>query len=105
MKDVGMSKPKKHANKVGRFNIGPKIKQTTSIYITLRKYCYKAKCCTYIGLYGSGLFPTSQHCSHAFWVLTSLHLSFLVKMKEDVGMSKPKKHVNKVRWDPQTTSI
>ena len=22
-------------------------------------------------------------------------------MKEDVGMSKPKKHVNKVRWDPK----
>ena len=23
------------------------------------------------------------------------------KMKEDVGMSKPKKHMNKVRWDPK----
>ena len=23
------------------------------------------------------------------------------KMKEDVGMSKPKKHANKVRWDPK----
>ena len=23
-----------------------------------------------------------------------------IKMKEDVGMSKPKKHANKVRWDP-----
>ena len=22
-------------------------------------------------------------------------------MKEDVGMSKPKKHANKVRWDPK----
>ena len=22
-------------------------------------------------------------------------------MKEDVGVSKPKKHVNKVRWDPK----
>ena len=22
-------------------------------------------------------------------------------MKEDVGMSKPKKHANKIRWDPQ----
>ena len=22
-------------------------------------------------------------------------------MKEDVGMSKPKKHVNKVMWDPK----
>ena len=22
-------------------------------------------------------------------------------MKEDVGMSKPKKHENKVRWDPK----
>ena len=30
--DVGTSKPKKHANKVGRLiYIGPKIKQTTSI--------------------------------------------------------------------------
>ena len=28
--DVGTSKPKKHANKVGRLT-GPKIKQTTSI--------------------------------------------------------------------------
>ena len=24
-----------------------------------------------------------------------------IKMKEDVGMSKPKKHANKVRWDPK----
>ena len=24
-----------------------------------------------------------------------------MKMKEDVGMSKPKKHANKVRWDPK----
>ena len=36
MKDVGMSKPKKHADKVGivitqQVNIGPKLKQTTSI--------------------------------------------------------------------------
>ena len=23
------------------------------------------------------------------------------KMKEDVGISKPKKHANKVRWDPK----
>ena len=34
--DVGISKPKKHANKVGivltqEVNVGPKIKQTTSI--------------------------------------------------------------------------
>ena len=34
--DVGMSKPKKHADKVGivitqEVNVGPKIKQTTSI--------------------------------------------------------------------------
>ena len=27
--------------------------------------------------------------------------TFPIKMKEDVGMSKPKKHVNKVRWDPK----
>ena len=24
-------------------------------------------------------------------------------MKEDVGMSKPKKHANKFRWDPNLT--
>ena len=29
--DVRTSKPKKHANKVWETNIGPKIKQTTSI--------------------------------------------------------------------------
>ena len=29
--DVGMSKPKKHANKVWEVNVGPKIKQTTFI--------------------------------------------------------------------------
>ena len=27
--------------------------------------------------------------------------TFPIKMKEDVGMSKPKKHANKVRWDPK----
>ena len=27
--------------------------------------------------------------------------NFPIKMKEDVGMSKPKKHVEKVRWDPK----
>ena len=31
MKDVGMSKSKTYANKVGRLYIGPQIKQTTSI--------------------------------------------------------------------------
>ena len=33
-----------------------------------------AKNCTYVGLYGSGLFNsglTSQPCLHTFWVLTS----------------------------------
>ena len=29
--DVGTSKPRKHVNKVEEANIGPKIKQTTSI--------------------------------------------------------------------------
>ena len=28
-------------------------------------------------------------------------ITFPIKMKEDVGMSKPKKHANKVRWDPK----
>ena len=27
--------------------------------------------------------------------------TFPIKMKEDVGMSKPKKHANKVMWDPK----
>ena len=27
--------------------------------------------------------------------------TFPIKMKEDVGMSKLKKHVNKVRWNPK----
>ena len=27
--------------------------------------------------------------------------TFPIKMIEDVGMSKPKKHENKVRWDPK----
>ena len=31
MEDVGMSKPKKYVNKVKEVNVGPKIKQTTSI--------------------------------------------------------------------------
>ena len=42
-RDVKTQKACKQGCKVGRFNIGPKIKQTTSIYITLHKYCYKAK--------------------------------------------------------------
>ena len=29
--DVGISKPKKYTNKVGVVNVGPKIKETTSI--------------------------------------------------------------------------
>ena len=32
---------------------------------------------------------------------TRIIKTFLIKMKEDVGMSKPKKHANKVRWDPK----
>ena len=44
-------------------NKGPKIKQTTYIYIIL------------------GPMLTSQPCSHTFWVLMSLHLlSLLLKM-------------------------
>ena len=70
-------------------NIGPKIKQTTSI----STYISTALCIllysgvsTYVGLYGSGLFNFGSYvslppCSHAFWVLTSLHLlSYLLKM-------------------------
>ena len=30
---------------------------------------------------------------------TRIIKTFPVKMKEDGGMSKPKKHANKVRWD------
>ena len=32
---------------------------------------------------------------------TRIIKTFPIKMKEDVGMSKPKKHANKVRWDPK----
>ena len=38
MEDVGTSKPKKYANKVGSLT-RPKIKQTTHKYL----HCYKAK--------------------------------------------------------------
>ena len=31
--------------------------------------------------------------------------TFPIKMKEDLGMSKPKKHVNKVRWDPKLNKL
>ena len=64
--DVGMSKPKKHVDKVGivitqEVNVGPKIKQTTSIYpstqVQLFVFCFIAVYVgTYVGLYGSGLF-------------------------------------------------
>ena len=32
---------------------------------------------------------------------TRILKNFSNKMKEDVGMLKPKKHANKVRWDPK----
>ena len=64
--DVGMSKPKKHAKEVGRANIGPKIKQTTSI----QPYISTALCIllysgvsTCVGLYGSGLFNFGSYVS------------------------------------------
>ena len=61
---VGMSKPQKYANKVRivltqKVNVGPKIKQTTSIQLYISTYTaikQKTKTCTYVGLYGSGLF-------------------------------------------------
>ena len=63
MKDVGMLKPKKHANKA---NIGPKIKQTTSISPYISTYTaikQNTKSCTYVGLYGSSLFNFGSYVS------------------------------------------
>ena len=60
--------------------IGPKItSKTNHFHITLRKYLhhYKAKykelylSCTYVGLYGSGLFDFESYANHTFLVLTS----------------------------------
>ena len=60
--DVGMSKPKKHANKVRR---DPKLNKPLpynptyiSTYATLKQ---NTKSCTNVGLYGSGLFNFWSH--------------------------------------------
>ena len=69
-------------------NIGPTIKQSTYIlpYIStaLCILLYRSVS-TYVGLYGSGLFNCGSYVSlptlfACFGVLTSLHLSFLLKM-------------------------
>ena len=64
--DVGMSKPKKHANKV-RWD--PKLNKPLpynqpyiSTYITIKQ---NTKGCTYVGLYGSGLFKCSSATNEA----------------------------------------
>ena len=59
-RDVGTSKPKKDANKVGvvltqDVNEGPKIKQTTSTSIYISTALCLLLYSTYVGLYGSGL--------------------------------------------------
>ena len=72
--DVGMSKPKKHANKV-RWD--PKLNKPLHTYTTMKQ---NTKSCTYVEVVCLILGPT-EPCSHAFWVLTSLHLlSFLLEM-------------------------
>ena len=35
------------------------------------------------------------------YIYTRIIKTFPIKIKEDVGMSKPKKHANKVMWDPK----
>ena len=52
--DVGMSKPKKHANKV---MWDPKLNKPLT-YTTIKQ---NTKSCTYVGLYGSGLFNFGSH--------------------------------------------
>ena len=84
-KDVGTLKTKKHANKFWKVNIGPKIKQTTSIYLYISTALFillYSGVSTYVGLYGSGLFNFRSYVNFPnFEVLTSLHLSrFLLKM-------------------------
>ena len=65
IEDVGMSKPKKQANKVGivltqEVNIGPTIKQTTSYISTYTTITLSCNC---VVLYGSGLFESHESYS------------------------------------------
>ena len=56
---------------------GPKIKQTTSIYPYISTYTaikQNTKSCTYVGLYGSGLFNSGSYVS--FPTLFACFLSF-----------------------------
>ena len=84
-KDVGTLKTKKHANKFWKVNIGPKIKQTTSIYLYISTALFillYSGVSTYVGLYGSGLFnfrsyvnlPTLFACFLGFDVPTSFSI-------------------------------
>ena len=44
----------------------------------------------------------NHDCSHNIpYYYKNNKKTFPIKMKEDVGMSKPKKHAKKVRWDPK----
>ena len=60
---VGMSKPKKYVNKVGMCNSRNKIKQTNSISYICIVFC-SLMTCTYVGLYGIGLFNFIPAVTH-----------------------------------------
>ena len=73
---VGMSKHKKHANKI-RWD--PKLNKSLPYNTTQVQHFV----CTYMELYRSGclIFGPTYSCLNAFWVLTLLHvISFLLKM-------------------------
>ena len=77
--------PKRFANKVKRLTWDPKLNKPLPYNPTEVLIPQNTK---NVGLYVSGLFNlvstiptlTSRPCSHIFWVLTSLHLLFLLKM-------------------------
>ena len=48
----------------------------------------------------SSMYKKYSHHSGKKTLKTRIIKTFPIKMK-DVGMSKPKKHANKVRWDPK----
>ena len=60
-------------------------KHVTGSHMTFRVYYYNYSICT---------------CTITITVDVSLWYT-LSESTEDVGMSKPKKHVNMVRWDPK----
>ena len=47
------------------------------------------------------LYNVSLNCMAICIIIIKKFKTFPIKMKEDVGMSKHKKDVNKVRWDPK----